>query len=29
VDSLSRWARLGASLLPLIRLVVRDGSPKR
>ena len=28
VDSLSRWARLGASLLPLIRLVLRGTSSK-
>ncbi|NWA27855.1 hypothetical protein HX870_20195 [Pseudomonas gingeri] len=29
LDSLSRWARLSASLLPLIRLVVRGSSSKR
>ncbi|WP_248796697.1 hypothetical protein [Pseudomonas sp. MWU13-2105] len=28
VDSLSRWARLGASLLPLIRLALRGGASK-
>ncbi|MGA8134241.1 MAG: hypothetical protein WCA48_08835 [Pseudomonas gingeri] len=28
VDSLSRWARLGASLLPLIRLALRDTASK-
>ncbi len=28
VDSLSRWARLGASLLPLIRLALRGTSSK-
>ncbi|WP_191486548.1 hypothetical protein [Pseudomonas sp. FEN] len=28
VDSLSRWARLGASLLPLIRLALRGTAPK-
>ncbi|NWB87929.1 MULTISPECIES: hypothetical protein [Pseudomonas] len=28
VDSLSRWARLGASLLPLIRLALRGTASK-
>ncbi|MBV6751851.1 hypothetical protein KV580_16150 [Pseudomonas chlororaphis] len=28
VDSLSRWARLGASLLPLIRLALRGSASK-